>query len=52
MAVGRGDKAARQALLDLWGPELDNHLGLAPSLAEGQSLILGLNAALEGLYAL
>ena len=24
MAVGRGDEAARQALLDLWGPELDN----------------------------
>lgn len=47
MAVGRGDEAARQALLDLWGPELDNHLGLAPSLAEGQSLILDLNAALE-----
>ena len=48
LAVGRGEQAAREALNELWGPQLDKALGFAPSEQEGESLIRDLHTALEG----
>ncbi len=48
LAVGRGPQAAREALNELWGPQLDKALGYAPSEQEAVSLIRDLHTALEG----
>ena len=48
LAVGRGQQAAREALHELWGPQLDKALENVPTEQEALSFVRDLHTALEG----